>query len=93
MRDWSVGRPCTELGVGHGWLDRQLTRLGYDPEHPGRLATGVDGLPEPAALITITQRRTLDDTATAQPLEDEHFWHHMPGRHRGTPRTGHYCPS
>jgi hypothetical protein len=28
-RGWSVRRRlCTELGVGHGWLDRQLTRLG-----------------------------------------------------------------
>jgi AraC-like DNA-binding protein len=27
-RGWSVRRLCAELGVGHGWLDRQLTRLG-----------------------------------------------------------------
>jgi hypothetical protein len=25
---WSVRRLCAELGVGHGWLDRQLARLG-----------------------------------------------------------------
>jgi hypothetical protein len=27
-RDWSVRRLCAELGVGHGWLDQQLDRLG-----------------------------------------------------------------
>jgi hypothetical protein len=27
-RGWSVRRLCAELGVGHGWLDQQLTRLG-----------------------------------------------------------------
>jgi hypothetical protein len=27
-RGWSVRRLCGELGVGHGWLDRQLARLG-----------------------------------------------------------------
>jgi AraC-like DNA-binding protein len=28
---WSVRRLCAELEVGHGWLDRQLTRLGLRP--------------------------------------------------------------
>jgi AraC-like DNA-binding protein len=28
---WSVRRLCTELGVGHGWLDQQLARLGPRP--------------------------------------------------------------
>jgi AraC-like DNA-binding protein len=27
-RGWPVRRLCAELGVGHGWLDQQLTRLG-----------------------------------------------------------------
>jgi hypothetical protein len=27
-RGWSVRRLGAELGVGHGWLDQQLTRLG-----------------------------------------------------------------
>jgi hypothetical protein len=27
-RGWSVRRLCAELGVGHGWPDQQLTRLG-----------------------------------------------------------------
>jgi hypothetical protein len=27
-RDWSVRRLCAEVGVGHGWLDQQLSRLG-----------------------------------------------------------------
>jgi hypothetical protein len=27
-RGWSVRPLCAELGVGHGWLDGQLTRLG-----------------------------------------------------------------
>jgi hypothetical protein len=27
-RGWSVRRLCAELGVGHGWLDQQLARLG-----------------------------------------------------------------
>ncbi len=27
-RGWSVRRLCAELGVGHGWLDTQLHRLG-----------------------------------------------------------------
>jgi AraC-like DNA-binding protein len=28
IRGWSVRRLCAELGVCHGWLDRQLIRLG-----------------------------------------------------------------
>ena len=27
-RGWSARRLCVELGVGHGWLDQQLARLG-----------------------------------------------------------------
>jgi hypothetical protein len=27
-RGWSVRRLCAEPGVGHGWMDEQLTRLG-----------------------------------------------------------------
>ncbi len=27
-RGWSVRQLCAELGVGHGWLDQQLDRLG-----------------------------------------------------------------
>jgi hypothetical protein len=30
-KGWSVRRLCTELGVGHGWLDQQLARLGLRP--------------------------------------------------------------
>jgi len=30
-RGWSVRRLCAELGVGHGWLDQQLARLGLRP--------------------------------------------------------------
>ena len=30
-RGWSVRRLCAELGVGHAWLDQQLTRLGLRP--------------------------------------------------------------
>jgi hypothetical protein len=30
-RGWSVRRLGAELGVGHGWLDRQLARLGLRP--------------------------------------------------------------
>jgi hypothetical protein len=30
-RGWSVRRLCAELGVGHGWLDGQLARLGLRP--------------------------------------------------------------
>ncbi len=30
-RGWSVRRLCAELGVGHGWLDAQLARLGLRP--------------------------------------------------------------
>jgi hypothetical protein len=28
VQGWSVRRLCAELGVSHGWLDQQLTRLG-----------------------------------------------------------------
>jgi hypothetical protein len=32
-RGWSARRLCGELGVGHGWLDQQLARLGLrDPD-------------------------------------------------------------
>jgi hypothetical protein len=30
-RGWSVRRLGAELGVGHGWLDGQLARLGLRP--------------------------------------------------------------
>jgi lambda repressor-like predicted transcriptional regulator len=30
-RGWSLRRLCAELGVGYGWLDQQLTRLGLRP--------------------------------------------------------------
>jgi hypothetical protein len=30
-RGWSVRRLGAELGVGHGWLDHQLARLGLRP--------------------------------------------------------------
>jgi hypothetical protein len=31
IRGWSRRRLCAELGVGYGWLDRQLDRLGLHP--------------------------------------------------------------